>query len=104
MLIPRVRLHASGIVFANSVFKQQPIMKTFRVKAVRESEEHLVIDVLESLQRKGTLVFEEEHTDAEHTASEAATPATDEQVQEIIDEAELGPYYSEEDAKKILRL
>lgn len=62
------------------------------------------MDVLQSLQRKGTLVFEEELTNQEHHHSEAATPATEEQVQEIIDEAELGPYYSEQEAKKILHL
>ncbi len=76
-------------------------MKTFRVKAVSESEETLVFEILQTLQRKGTIVFEEEHQEA---TSKAATPATDEQVQEIIDEAELGPYYSEQEAKKILHL
>ncbi|GGM79510.1 hypothetical protein GCM10010967_09030 [Dyadobacter beijingensis] len=76
-------------------------MKTYRVKAVRESEEALVLDILQNLQRKGTIVFEEEQPD--HRAKET-TPATEEQVQEIIDEAELGPYYSEQEAKNILHL
>lgn len=81
-------------------------MKTYRVKAVRESEEQLVLEILQNLQRKGTIVFEEEQPDGKHenTSSKAAAPATEEQVQEIIDEAELIPYYSEQEAKKILHL
>jgi hypothetical protein len=81
-------------------------MKTYRVKAVRESEENLVLDILQNLQRKGTIVFEEEQPDGkrEGSRSKEATPATEEQVQEIIDEAELGPYYSEQEAKNILHL
>lgn len=80
-------------------------MKTYRVKAVRESEEQLVLEILQNLQRKGTIVFEEEQADKhESTSSKAATPATEEQVQEIIDEAELIPYYTEQEAKKILHL
>lgn len=76
-------------------------MKTYRVKAVRESEEQLVFEILQNLQRKGTIVFEEQHMDP---GPKATTPATEEQVQEIIDEAELIPYYSEQEAKKILHL
>ncbi|WP_353721621.1 hypothetical protein [Dyadobacter sp. 676] len=76
-------------------------MKTYRVKAVRESDENVVLDILQNLQRQGTIVFEEEQF--QNRAKEAA-PATEEQVQEIIDEAELGPYYSEKEAKKILHL
>ncbi len=80
-------------------------MKTYRVKAVRELEEELVLDILQNLQRKGTIVFEEEQPDGKQQAtSKEATPATEEQVQEIIDEAELGPYYSEQEAKNILHL
>ena len=76
-------------------------MKTYRVKAVRDSEEELVLEILQNLQRKGTIVFEEVQVEP---ASKATTPATEEQVQEIIDEAELIPYYSEQEAKKILHL
>lgn len=75
-------------------------MKTYRVKAVHESEEQLVLEILQNLQREGTIVFEEVQPDR----SKAATPATEEQVQEIIDEAELIPYYTEQEAKKILHL
>ncbi|SEI44400.1 hypothetical protein SAMN05216327_101613 [Dyadobacter sp. SG02] len=79
-------------------------MKTYRVKAVRESEEQLVLEILQNLQRKGTIVFEEEQVDPNTTRSKATTPATEEQVQEIIDEAELMPYYTEQEAKNILHL
>ncbi len=81
-------------------------MKTYRVKAVRESEQQLVLEILQNLQRKGTIVFEEERPGEMHESagSKAAAPATDEQVQEIIDEAELIPYYSEQEAKNILHL
>lgn len=76
-------------------------MKTFRVKATRESDGDLVWQILKTLERKGMIVFEEEKPELR---SKEATPATDEQVQEIIDEAELGPYYSEKEAKNILNL
>ncbi|HWV33497.1 MAG TPA: hypothetical protein VN038_27775 [Dyadobacter sp.] len=76
-------------------------MKTYRVKAVRETEEQLVFEILRNLQQKGTIVFEEEPIEPR---PKATTPATEEQVQEIIDEAELIPYYSEQEAKKILHL
>jgi len=73
-------------------------MKTYRIKAVRESDEEQILNVLQDLQKQGVIVFEEEHP------SKESTPATEEQVQEIIDEAELGPYYSEQEAKRILHL
>jgi hypothetical protein len=81
-------------------------MKTYRVKAVRESDDEMVLSILQNLVRKGTIVFEEEKPGNQQLAnrSKEAAPATDEQVQEIIDEAELGPYYSEQEAKKILHL
>jgi hypothetical protein len=47
------------------------------------------------------IVFQEHNADA---SPKKSTPATDEQVQEIIDEAELSPYYSEKEAKDILNL
>lgn len=76
-------------------------MKTYRVKTVGKSDTELVENVLRSLQQKGIIVFEEEN--AAGSPKETA-PATEEQVQEIIDEAEIGPYYSENEARKILNL
>ncbi|MEO6288060.1 MAG: hypothetical protein ABIN80_06525 [Dyadobacter sp.] len=76
-------------------------MKTFQVKAVKESDQELVLKILQTLERKGMIVFEEDY---EGAIPKKSTPATDEQVQEIIDEAELSPYYSEKEAKDILNL
>jgi hypothetical protein len=76
-------------------------MKTFQVKAVKESDQELVLKILQTLERKGMIVFKEEDPGA---SPKKSTPATDEQVQEIIDEAELSPYYSEKEAKDILNL
>ncbi|QRR01871.1 hypothetical protein [Dyadobacter sandarakinus] len=76
-------------------------MKSFHVKAVKESDEEMVTAILRGLQKKGWIVLAD---DEAHTPSEELTPATEEQVQEIIDEAELGPFYSEKEAKNILNL
>jgi hypothetical protein len=76
-------------------------MKTFHIKAVKDSDQELVLKILETLERKGMIVFQEHNADA---SPKKSTPATDEQVQEIIDEAELSPYYSEKEAKDILNL
>jgi hypothetical protein len=77
------------------------MMKTFHVKAVKESDQELVLKILEDLERKGMIVFQVDNAGSDLKKS---TPATDEQVQEIIDEAELAPYYSEKEAKDILNL
>lgn len=76
-------------------------MKTYRVKTIRPSDDELVLNILRSLENKGIIVFEEEHSPG---SAKKSAPATEEQVQEIIDEAELGAYYSEEEARKILNL
>ncbi|MCF0053257.1 hypothetical protein LXM25_24515 [Dyadobacter sp. LJ53] len=76
-------------------------MKTFHVEVMNESEEELITKILENLKQKGMINFFEDHNDA---ASNKPVSASEEQVQEIIDEAELGPYYSEKEAKNILNL
>jgi hypothetical protein len=76
-------------------------MKTFKVKVLKDSEDEMIQKVLETMERRGAIQFEEIIAGA---GSEKTTPATDEQVQEIIDEAELVPYYSEKEAKEILKL
>ncbi|MCF0061014.1 hypothetical protein MUK70_17400 [Dyadobacter chenwenxiniae] len=76
-------------------------MKTFHVEVMNESEEELITKILENLKQKGMINFFENHNDA---ASSKPVSASEEQVQEIIDEAELGPYYSEKEAKNILNL
>ncbi|MCE7065648.1 hypothetical protein [Dyadobacter sp. CY326] len=74
-------------------------MKTFHIEVIKESEQELIKQVLASLKQKGMIDFKE--TSA-HVAE--SVPASDEQVQEIIEEAELAPFYSEKEAKNILNL
>lgn len=76
-------------------------MKTFQIRVNNEADEELVAKLLESLAAKGIIEFEYEHSRGDYKKT---APASEEQVQEIIDEAELGPYYSEEEAKNILKL
>ena len=76
-------------------------MKTFHIEVARESEEELITKILENLQQKGMIHFSETN---HNENNDHLVPASDEQVQEIIDEAELGPYYSEKEAKNILNL
>lgn len=76
-------------------------MKTFHIEVTNESEEELITKILENLQQKGMIKFSEAHVNG---SSYTSVPASEEQVQEIIDEAELGPYYSEKEAKNILNL
>lgn len=76
-------------------------MKTFHIEVARESEEELITKILENLQQKGMIHFSETNGGE---ANDHPVAASDEQVQEIIDEAELGPYYSEKEAKNILNL
>lgn len=76
-------------------------MKTFKVTVIKDSEDELIQKVLETMERRGAITFEEVN---QNQHPEKTTPATDEQVQEIIDEAELAPYYSQKEAKEILNL
>jgi hypothetical protein len=76
-------------------------MKTFHVKAIKDSDDNLAEQILITLKNKGMIDFWEINP-ANNT--EPAKAATEEQVQEIIDEAELGPFYSEKEAKDILDL
>lgn len=69
-------------------------MKTFQLTILKEN--HEVLRVLNELAAKHLIEFKE-------ITEQAVTP-NEEQVQEIIDESELGPYYSEKDAKDILKL
>ena len=74
-------------------------MKTFLVKVLAESDLKRFTELLQELSDQKVIEFRE-------ADSELGQPeeATEEQVQEIIDESEIGPYYSEDDAKKILHL
>ena len=72
-------------------------MKTYQIKILADANQEMVTGILEDLSQKGFIEYTEE-------AEEEAVPASEEQVQEIIEEAELGPYYSEKEAKEILNL
>ena len=76
-------------------------MKTFQIKVLAQKDEALVENLLKDLARKGSIEFLENAPDSE---DEKLHPATENQVQEIIDESEIGPYYSEKEAKDILNL
>ena len=76
-------------------------MKTFHIEVANDSEEELITKILENLQQKGMIHFSEI---PEHESAARPMRASEEQVHEIIDEAELGPYYSEKEAKDILNL
>ena len=76
-------------------------MKTFHIEITSQSDEQEVTDILHDLQNKGLIKFNE-NTGLEGDGK--PVPATEDQVQEIIEEAELGPYYSDKEAKNILNL
>jgi ribosomal protein S19E (S16A) len=76
-------------------------MKTYQIQVVDEADSDLVTKILQTLEQRGLITF---HPENQHYSNEKTTPATDEQVQEIIEEAELGPFYSEKEAKNILNL
>lgn len=71
-------------------------MKTFQITVLTETDYDKVRQILQDLELQKLIEFKE-------TAHAAAAPS-DEQIDEIIDESELGPYYSEEEAKSILHL
>jgi hypothetical protein len=71
-------------------------MKTFLITILNEAESSKVMNVLNDL-------VEQKLIEMKEPTEEAVSPS-DEQVHEIIDESELGPYYTEEEAKDILKL
>ena len=75
-------------------------MKTYQIKVLADSDIEMVKNLLNDLVHKGTIEFSE----AGIAETEEAEPASEEQIQEIIEESELGPYYSEKEAKEILNL
>jgi ribosomal protein S19E (S16A) len=75
-------------------------MNMYQIEVVDQADNDLVWKILQTLEQRGLITLKT----GDHVDAEKATPATDEQVQEIIDEAELAPYYSEKEAKDILNL
>jgi len=76
-------------------------MKTFQVKILAEKDEASIENLLKDLAQKGAIEYSEDESDS---VDEKLHSATENQVQEIIDESEIGPYYSEKEAKDILNL
>ena len=76
-------------------------MKTFQIKVLAETDQELVENILRDLANKGTIEFSEGNFSQENNKPHAAT---EDQIDEIIDESEIGPYYSEKEAKDILKL
>jgi len=77
-------------------------MKTFQIKVLAEQDEETIKNLLNDLAQGGSIEFWENTSDLEE--QEKPHPASENQVQEIIDESEIGPYYSEKEAKDILNL
>jgi hypothetical protein len=76
-------------------------MKTYQVNILSENDEQTILDTLSILAEKGIITF------SESTSTRAGNEfkeASGNQVQEIIEESELGPYYTEKEAKDILKI
>jgi len=71
-------------------------MKTFQITVSNEADMQKVTDVLREMQRQKVIEI--------HEQTVAPVAPSYEQIEEMIDESELGPYYSEEEAKAILHL
>ena len=76
-------------------------MKTYQIKILTETEQENIENFLNDLALKGTIEFDEINVSQDDQKS---VPASEDQVEEIIDESEIGPYYSEKEAKDILNL
>lgn len=77
-------------------------MKTYQIKILNDTEQESVENILRDLSQKGAIEFSEITSSQEENAKPHA--ATEDQIEEIIDESEIGPYYSEKEAKDILKL
>lgn len=70
-------------------------MKTYLIN-IAEANSEKVLEVLNSLADQNLLEMKVYNT--------PAVNASDDQIDEMIDESELGPYYTEEEARRILRI
>ncbi|WP_221393984.1 hypothetical protein [Dyadobacter sp. NIV53] len=77
-------------------------MKTYQINILTETDQESVENILNELAQKGTIEFHE--VSASQQTQNKSVPATEDQIEEIIDESEIGPYYSEKEAKNILNL
>ena len=71
-------------------------MKILEITILKEQDSQKVMQLLQELQNKKLIQIQDNES----------TPLilSHEQMEEIIDESELGPFYSEEEAKAILHL
>ena len=76
-------------------------MKTYQIKILTETEQENIENFLSDLALKGTIEFDEITVSQDDQKS---VPASEDQIEEIIDESEIGPYYTEKEAKDILNL
>ena len=70
-------------------------MKTLLVNILNEADTQKVMHILNDLADQKLIEIKQ--------AGNPVSPSYD-QIEEMIDESELGPYYSEEEARNILRL
>ena len=76
-------------------------MKTFQLTVLTEKDADKVMYVLSGLVIAGMISVIE---NVEIGAAPTGAPPTYDQVEEMIDESELSPYYSEQEVKNILHL
>ena len=76
-------------------------MKTFRIKILNDETEGHVRQLLAELEANGSIQLSEDQWEA---TPDRRTEVSENQAQEMIEEAELGPYYSEKEAKDILKI
>ena len=77
-------------------------MKTFSITILSDEVEAEVINVLQDLSEKGKINFSEE-ADANQAETEPK-PVSEDKAQKMIEDSEIGPYYSEQEAKDILKI
>ncbi|HEV7382139.1 MAG TPA: hypothetical protein VGN64_20225 [Dyadobacter sp.] len=76
-------------------------MKTFKIKILNEETEGHVRQLLAELVANGSVQLTESQSEE---APDRRKEVTENQAQKMIEEAELGPYYSEDEAKDILKI
>lgn len=70
-------------------------MKTYLIN-IADANSTKVLDVLKTLVDQNLIELKEYNAPAMN--------ASDDQIDEMIDESELGPYYTEEEARRILKI
>jgi deoxyxylulose-5-phosphate synthase len=74
-------------------------MKTFLIKVLSDSNNAMITSMLKKLASERVITFEEAVL-----SGGTGSPISEEQGREMIDQAELGPYYTTQEAKKILKI